>query len=203
MLPGGQIVLVDSSTNQIWQTQSCTGQWIQPAIAEPSAADLLARDQELFRRAVAEHDQQEAERLDRIIVQREQEIAARRAADEERNRIQQEARAQRQAVTDRATALLLEHLTALQRETYHKNGWFIVEGGRSKTRYRINTKSSAGNIEVLENRRRDVDQVTSRLCCHASYDKHLPLHDQLLAQKIMLELAEDDFLRTANRTQVR
>lgn len=185
---------------QSWDENVC---W-QPAapIVRQSAADLLARDQELFRRAVAEHDQQEAERLNRIIRQREQEIAARRTTEEELRRIEQEARAQRQASIERATGLLLEHLTPQQRETYYKNGWFMVEGGQSKTRYRINAKSSAGNIEVLESRR-NVDEVTSRLCCHIPYKKELPLHDHLLAQKIMLELAEDDFLRTANRTVIR
>jgi hypothetical protein len=96
------------------------------------------------------------------------------------------------AVKHRARRLLLSHLTQDQRRTFVENGWFIVEGGKSKQRYRIRDKNYAGNIDVL-----DGDRVAHRLCCHASAD--LPVADHLLAQKIMLEIAEDDFLRMANR----
>jgi hypothetical protein len=109
----------------------------------------------------------------------------------ERARLQQE-QERSEAARTRAHALLLSHLTPAQRQTFEANKWFVVEGGRSKTRYRIRSHACAGNIELL-----DGEQVTHRLCGHC--DHTIPLGDQLLAQKLMLELDEDEFLKLANR----
>lgn len=110
----------------------------------------------------------------------------------------------------RAKELLLEHLTEAQRETFTKNNWFVVEGGKTKTRYKIHAEPHMiGNIEVLEtvftiDKKRKGDgvdkneRVKHRLCGHCDLAK-IPLGDQLLAQKMMLEFAEDDFLAIANR----
>lgn len=110
-----------------------------------------------------------------------------------------EATARRQAETNRieharvrARELLLEHLTPEQRRMFESNGWFIVEGGKSKKRYKIHTNQVAGNIDVLK----EDSKVIERICCHCDYS--IPYHDQHLAQKLMLEHAEDDFLRIAN-----
>ena len=95
---------------------------------------------------------------------------------------------------ERAQALLLEHLTPEQRRTLDEHKWFIVEGGRSKTKYRIQAERGlAGNVDVIVN-----DRVTHRLCAHCAPNA-IPMGDHLLAQKVMLELAEDEFLRIANR----
>lgn len=99
----------------------------------------------------------------------------------------------RKAAGKKAEELLLSHLTAEQRETFVKGRWFVVKGKTHQ--YRINGKTYAGNIEILEG-----DKVVARLCCHCRPD--IPLHDHLLAQKIMLESAEDDFIKLANRRSV-
>jgi choline dehydrogenase-like flavoprotein len=155
------------------------------------------RDEELYRRAVAEHDEQEMARILIQIEAREVTEQARRQALEAQRQAAHERQAVAAAATTRARGLLLENLSPEQRETFEANGWFIVEGGRTKTRYRVNGRSYQGNIDVL---RGHDSRVTHRLCGHAP--SHIPLGDQLLAQKIMLELAEDDFLRIANRTNV-
>lgn len=95
---------------------------------------------------------------------------------------------------ERAIGLLLENLSPEQRETFQKNKWFIVEGGKSGLKYRIHANDNvAANIDVL-----DGDKIARRLCGHCEVAK-VPLGDHLLAQKIMLENAEEDFLRIANR----
>jgi hypothetical protein len=99
----------------------------------------------------------------------------------------------RVAAEARARSLLLETLTPEQRATFERNRWFVVEGGRSRQRYRINGGHVVANIEVLDRE----DRVTHRLCGHLR-DMH-PLGDHLLAQKIMLELDEERFLSLANR----
>lgn len=97
---------------------------------------------------------------------------------------------------ERARNLLLGHLTAAQRETFEKNKWFVVEGGQSQTRYRINDSSHmVANIDVMSD---ETDKIRHRLCGHCGLDD-VPIGDQLLAQKLMLEYDEDRFLRLANR----
>jgi len=166
------------------------------ALAAPALIthqEQAQRDQELYRRALAEHDDQEAGRLLRQIEARELAAADRQRLVEQQMQQNREDQQRRAAATDRARELLLEHLTPQQRETYVKNGWFVVEGGRTKTKYRIRGGTLVANIDVLDKR----DRSMHRLCGHAQ--SHIPMGDQLLSQKIMLELAEDDFLRIANR----
>lgn len=166
------------------------------ALAAPALSthqEQARRDQELYRRALAEHDDQEAGRLLRQIEARELVAADRQRLLEQQMQQQREDRGRREVATDRARELLLEHLTLQQRETFVENGWFVVEGGRTKTKYRIRGGTLVANIDVLDKR----DRSTHRLCGHAQ--SHIPMGDQLLSQKIMLELAEDEFLRLANR----
>ncbi len=97
----------------------------------------------------------------------------------------------------KALEFLLTHLTKEQRETFETNKWFIVEGSKTKRKYRINYKENlVANIDLLsvynDNKR------SGRLCGHCGLSK-VPLGDQLLAQKLMLECDEDAFLRIANR----
>lgn len=91
--------------------------------------------------------------------------------------------------------LLLQNLTPEQRETFNRNKWFMVEGGRTKRQYRIRNEGHlVANIDALDEQGRK----THRLCGHAD-ERSIPMGDQLLAQKLMLENAEDEFLRIANR----
>ena len=106
---------------------------------------------------------------------------------------------------DRARELLVSHLTAEQRETFERNRWFVVKGGKSGKLYRIRVgEFVAANIEVLDDRQgylfeveRSV-KITHRLCGHLHFHE-CPLPDHFLAQKLMLEHDEDEFLRIANR----
>lgn len=104
-------------------------------------------------------------------------------------------RAHKPAVQIRARNLLLAHLTPAQRKTFIDNEWFVVEGGQSGRRYRINAKDNlVANIDALG----PDDRVEHRLCGHCD-PSVVPLADHLLAQKLMLEADEDEFLKLANR----
>jgi hypothetical protein len=113
-----------------------------------------------------------------------------------------------ESATKRSRELLLEHLTAAQRETFEKNSWFVIEGGKSRTKYRIRAASHmVANIDVLDvpsgfmldgNDALRGAKITHRLCAHCRLDE-VPLFDQLLAQKLMLEYDEERFLSLANR----
>jgi hypothetical protein len=120
--------------------------------------------------------------------------------EQEQRRQQNDIRRQHdQAARDRSRELLLAHLTPAQRETFDKNKWFIVEGGLSKQRYRIRDSGHmVANIDVLGE---ITDIVSHRLCGHCDLNE-VPLYDQLLAQKMMLELDEERFLKLANRHRV-
>jgi hypothetical protein len=171
-----------------------TIQWYderQQTVATQIYAPAIRRlsDQELYDRAIAEHDQQEADRLSRIMLERR--LASEQRADEQRER-----EARRVSAHDKAKQLLLAHLSPAQQETFTKNGWFMVEGGKTKTRYRIRSNTLVANVDVLEHQRDD--KITHRLCGHIP-TQQVPLGDHLLAQKMMLEFAEQDFLRLANR----
>jgi hypothetical protein len=96
------------------------------------------------------------------------------------------------AARERAKALLLEHLTQEQRETFERNGWFVVEGGKSKTQYRINPNAHAGNVTQLKK-----DKAEWSYCGHIDY--RYPAYDNALAQKLLLEADEKAFLKVANR----
>jgi hypothetical protein len=100
-----------------------------------------------------------------------------------------------EAASALADGLLMEHLTPEQRECYKQNKWFVVEGGKSKIKYRINAKDNLiANVDVLHGGER----ISHRLCAHAD-PKVMPLGDHLLAQKMMIEFAEENFLKVANR----
>jgi hypothetical protein len=137
--------------------------------------EQLAAYQRRAEEAVASNDQHFAE-----VRQRAEEVAARRRAADER-----------------AFELLREHLSEAQLATLAAEGYFIVIGQRTGRRYRIRTVSGiAGNIEELAG---NDNRPTHRLCCHMEHV--IPTADHFLAQKLMLESAEDDFLRIANRNR--
>lgn len=103
---------------------------------------------------------------------------------------------ERRAALVRSRELLLSHLTPAQRETFEKNNWFVVQGGKTRTRYRIWTTGYTHNIETL---RGHDDVVTYRLCGHLR-DSRMPLYDHHVAQKISLEYDEEAFVRLCNRS---
>src|SRR5262245_50756073 len=98
----------------------------------------------------------------------------------------------------RARAMLDEGLTPAQRGELQQTGrYFTVYGGRTKRQYRVFVgKGPHGNIEEIA---KD-GSVVRRLCCAPT---NVPEGDAVLGQKLFLEHAEEEFLRTANVTDVR
>lgn len=94
---------------------------------------------------------------------------------------------------EKAKALLFSHCTAEQIAQYESAKSFIVIGGETGATYRINRKSQI-NVDVM-----DGDTVAYRLCTVNDPDYEVPIEDQLLAQKTMIELNEAEFLYIAKR----
>jgi hypothetical protein len=197
-----------TATTTAATTTAATVFWVNTAVTDthdengyptPYEQALLERAQsyQTQQAALAQYEamrQQEANaQYQRMILAQRQAIAEADIANAQA-RADSEARALRiKAASDRARELLLSKLSPEQRESFTKNKWFIVEGGLTKTKYRIRSSTYAGNIDVLD----VANNVAYRLCVHCS--STIPLEDHLLAQKIMLELAEDDIVRLANR----
>jgi hypothetical protein len=99
----------------------------------------------------------------------------------------------------RARNLLMQMLNADQKkELEEKNHFHLTVHSRdgSMKVYRIEY-GYAGNVKLLGND----GQPVKRYCIHADY--RLPYEDQMLAQKMLLEANEPEFLRIANMTQLR
>lgn len=106
----------------------------------------------------------------------------------------QAARVIREEADKKAEAILLAHLSPSQQHQYRHHRYFelITKNGR----YRL-YHGWAGNVKKL----RDSDHAeVDQYCIHPSIA--VPYADNLLAQKLMLELDEDRFLKTANRTRL-
>ena len=94
---------------------------------------------------------------------------------------------------ERASQLLKQNLTAAQREQYESRRYFEVTGGVTGRRYRIH-QGLQMNVEELNAAGRRV-----RLLCFMP-EGRLSMGDNMLAQKIALELFELDALEIAHRT---
>jgi hypothetical protein len=92
----------------------------------------------------------------------------------------------------RATQLLKVHLSSEQRQQFERHAYFEVFGGSTGRCYRI-TRGRVMNVYVLN------EQRSWMRCLCFEPRGSLPLGDVMLAQKIALELFEDDVLRIANR----
>lgn len=110
-----------------------------------------------------------------------------KAMEEER----QAAAAAAQATAARAEQLLKENLDALQLEEFKVNKTFTVISRDGERRYRIR-KGWAHNVERLDN----TGQKMHTLCAHPV--DPVPEYDNMLAQKLMLEHDEANFLKIAN-----
>lgn len=89
---------------------------------------------------------------------------------------------------DRSARLLVRCLTPAQRREYERERAFTVRG-MSGQLYRI-TFGTTSNVEVITGS----GEVLSRLCAGPT---GLPTPAVMLAQKLMLESAEREFLRIA------
>lgn len=108
-------------------------------------------------------------------------------------RLRRETGGRPEAARDRGEKLLRGYLTPEQRETYCRQGRFVVRG-QSGRRYSIEASDPRFcNVSEL-----DADgQIISRLCAQAAVN--IPIADHLLTQKLMLEHHEAEFRRIANR----
>lgn len=95
------------------------------------------------------------------------------------------------AADERADKLLVECLSAAQRDSLTRLGYFDVEV-RGKT-YRIK-RGTHGNVEEI------VDGKPKRRFC--IQPDGVPRGDAMLSQKLFLEADEAAFLRIANRTEL-
>ena len=95
----------------------------------------------------------------------------------------------------RAKELLLLHCSESQIEEYNNSMSITVIGGETGTAYRLR-KASQINVDVM-----DGDKRLYKLCTVADpeHNSGLPIEDQLLAQKTLIELNEREFLRIAKR----
>lgn len=109
---------------------------------------------------------------------------------------QRERYATHQATRDlaetKARILLFDNLTPRQQEDLKRIRAFFVEGS-SGIRYRIR-HGRAGNVDAIDRE----GKIMYTLCAHPVED--LPDQDTMLAQKLMLEHDDLDFVRRANRS---
>jgi len=135
-------------------------------------------------------------------IAREEREVRQAAEREERNRVyrQQDAarRRQKEEAEERARKLLMSLLTPEQRVELEEKKHFhltVMDPDGAERVYRID-RGMAGNVKLLGPDGRPARSY----CIHA--DSRLPYEDQMLAQKLLLESDEGQFLKIANQTIV-
>ena len=96
----------------------------------------------------------------------------------------------------RGMRVLMENLSAAQRDQYERCGYFEVIGGTTGKRYRIKTCCQM-NVELLDKNRRRLGVL-----CFMP-EGGLVVGDVLLTQKFALELCELQALTVANKFPTR
>lgn len=173
------------TTASLWmnQTQATTSLASTNAYINQTTGDIWVDNTQYYYlaqgRAVAYRARTEEERLRHEEQQRQAQLAM-----EQRRR-------ESQAALDRSRELLLAHLSEVQRATFRSHKWFVVQGGKTKQKYRIRTETYAGNIDVFNG-----SKISHRLCVHCD---GIPLYDHHLAQKLAIEYDEERLLKIANR----
>lgn len=110
------------------------------------------------------------------------------AAKEKRRKARAEGRARR---------LLKEHLTVLEHDQLEQDGYFEVVSDSGRI-YRIYRGYSRNIVEIDPK----TGLAVARLCAHGGYGTGMPTEDHMLAQKLFLQAAEDDFRRVANISKI-
>lgn len=121
-----------------------------------------------------------------------EELARAEAAQAEWVARQAEEKLLRAVAKGRARELLLERLSVAQREEFERDGSFRVLSQKGRV-YRVRLGWTR-NVDLLDGDGR----VEAHFCLHPETD--VPEEDNVLAQKLLLECCEDDFLRIANRS---
>jgi hypothetical protein len=127
-----------------------------------------------------------------VEVQRLQEARMQERLDRELKKLKA-----KEEADQRAEALLKCFLSSSQRAQYEAERAFEVitcRSGVTRT-YRLR-KGWAGNVFLLDDKGRQVEKY----CIHP--DVAVPEADNLVAQKLLLESNEEEFLRVANRTPI-
>jgi hypothetical protein len=114
-------------------------------------------------------------------------------AREARIERERKAKEEREAIKEKATALLLSILSHEQRAEYEKDGHFHVHTADGLRSYRLKPGSSVRQV-------RSPDGQERTFCIHP--DLAYPPEDVTAAQLLMLETDEEAFLRTANARTV-
>lgn len=152
------------------------GHWVEEK-REAKAKNKRENKAKLRReRAEKERQRLEQERQDREL-------------EEERRRIE-EKRIAREAAQQKAQKLLTDNLDKEQRKSFEKRGSFRVKS-KSGKHYEI-TKSLNYNVISLDAFKRKKNQHCALL------KGDVPHYDTMLAQKLMLEHKEEEFLKIAN-----
>lgn len=107
----------------------------------------------------------------------------------QRLRIMEEARAQLEEAERTAKELLEACLNEPQRLELKRHGTITVRGLHHRFRIR---KGRVANVDVVGKDGR----LVHKLCCHPVGE--VPDYDVMLAQKLMLEVCEDEFVKKAN-----
>jgi hypothetical protein len=154
-----------------------------------SGQEYIDREAQACRRRLAEGDR----------IRREDPGRPRRVMIE-RNRARAQ-RLRRKQAERRAHALLIEHLDDRQRDEWERHEYFNVVTADGLRRYRIKL-GLAQNITLTscegEHPYAQRLRVGMALCAHIDHDEWVPNADNCLAQKLMIETAEDAFIALAN-----
>lgn len=105
-----------------------------------------------------------------------------------------ERQAERDKVREKAWKLLLSMLDKQQKDQLERDRFFDVVARNSRRRYRIH-HGTHGNVRLLN----DVGKEVTRYCAQPN---NVPAEDAMLAQKLMLEHEEDQYLKVANATRI-
>lgn len=122
----------------------------------------------------------------------------RRLREEQTRRWQEERAAVEREVRKaklRAKKLLVDHLNPQQREDYEKRGFFHLYTNKGR-KYRIH-QGTHGNVRLVDV---TTDEELGRYCSQPS---GVPDEDAMLAQKLYLEIDEDEFIAHANFTKTK
>ena len=108
----------------------------------------------------------------------------------------------RKEARNKSLIILLDNLSQEQKDSYEKDKFFVVKG-KSGKRYAImhlRNDAVTANIIVLKdkvsNDNDPIKNIDYRICAHAN---DVPIGDQLLSQKLMLENCEEEFLNVSNK----
>lgn len=91
----------------------------------------------------------------------------------------------------KAEALLVKNLSDEQRAEWAKSKFFMVTGGTTGVRYKLTMNRTYGIETFLYDRKIGI-------LCVVTKDNRIPLCDQLLAQKLLIETDEKAFVALAN-----